>query len=55
MPRIKRSPNALKKRRKVLHEAQGYYGLKKSSLPEGQRAATEVLHIRLPRPQGSQG
>ncbi len=28
MPRIKRSPNALKKRRKVLHEAQGYYGLR---------------------------
>ncbi len=40
MPRIKRSPNALKKRRKVLHEAQGYYGLKKSSY---RRAKEQLL------------
>jgi large subunit ribosomal protein L20 len=31
MPRIKRSVNAQKKRRKVLDEARGYWGLKKSS------------------------
>lgn len=31
MPRIKRSINAQKKRRKVLDEAKGYWGLKKSS------------------------
>ncbi len=31
MPRVKRSINAQKKRRKVLQEAKGYWGLKKSS------------------------
>jgi large subunit ribosomal protein L20 len=31
MPRVKRSVNAHKKRRKVLDEAKGYWGLKKSS------------------------
>ena len=31
MPRIKRSINAQKKRRKALGEAKGYWGLKKSS------------------------
>ncbi len=31
MPRIKRSIHAHKKRRKVLNEAKGYWGLKKSS------------------------
>jgi large subunit ribosomal protein L20 len=31
MPRVKRSVNAQKKRRKVLDEAKGYWGLKKSS------------------------
>ena len=31
MPRVKRSTNALKKRRKVLDEASGYWGLKSSS------------------------
>jgi large subunit ribosomal protein L20 len=31
MPRIKRSVHAQKKRRKVLDEAKGYWGLKKSS------------------------
>ena len=31
MPRVKRSINAQKKRRKVLEEAKGYWGLKKSS------------------------
>lgn len=31
MPRVKRSVNARKKRRKVLEEAKGYHGRKKSS------------------------
>jgi large subunit ribosomal protein L20 len=31
MPRVKRSINAQKNRRKVLEEAKGYWGLKKSS------------------------
>ena len=31
MPRIKRSVHARKKRRKVLEQAKGYYGLKKSN------------------------
>ncbi len=31
MPRVKRSVHARKKRRKVLGEAKGYWGLKKSS------------------------
>src|SRR5579883_3607261 len=31
MPRVKRSVHARKKRRKVLEEAKGYFGLKKSS------------------------
>jgi len=31
MPRVKRSVHARKKRRKVLEEAKGYYGAKKSS------------------------
>ena len=31
MPRVKRSVNARKKRRKVLSQAKGYFGIKKSS------------------------
>ena len=31
MPRVKRSVHARKKRRKVLEQAKGYWGLKKSS------------------------
>src|ERR687883_1480017 len=31
MPRVKRSVHAKKKRRKVLQEARGYWGIKKSS------------------------
>jgi large subunit ribosomal protein L20 len=31
MPRVKRSVHARKKRRKVLNEAKGYFGIKKSS------------------------
>ena len=31
MPRVKRSVNARKKRRKVLGQARGYFGIKKSS------------------------
>ena len=40
MPRVKRSLNAQKKRRKVLEEAQGYWGLKKSSY---RRAKEQLL------------
>ena len=39
MPRVKRSINAQKKRRKALDEAKGYWGLKKSSY----RRANEQL------------
>ena len=31
MPRVKRSVHARKKRRKVLEQARGYFGIKKSS------------------------
>ena len=31
MPRVKRAVHARKKRRKVLEQAKGYWGLKKSS------------------------
>jgi len=40
MPRIKRSVSAQKKRRKVLDEAKGYWGLKKSSY---RRAKEQVI------------
>jgi large subunit ribosomal protein L20 len=40
MPRIKRSVNAHKKRRKVLDEAKGYWGLKNSSY---RRAKEQVI------------
>ena len=40
MPRVKRSINAQKKRRKVLDEAKGYWGLKKSSY---RRAKEQLL------------
>jgi large subunit ribosomal protein L20 len=40
MPRVKRSINAQKKRRKALGEAQGYWGLKKSSY---RRAKEQLL------------
>ncbi len=40
MPRVKRIRNAQTKRRKVLEEAQGYYGLKKSSY---RRAKEQLL------------
>ena len=40
MPRVKRSLTAQKKRRKVLGEAKGYFGLKKSSY---RRAKEQLL------------
>src|SRR3954453_17266452 len=43
MPRVKRSVAARKKRRKVLHEARGYWGLKHSSY----KAAKEQLEHSL--------
>src|ERR671932_2690354 len=41
MPRVKRSVHARKKRRKVLKEARGYWGLKHSSY---RRAKEQVEH-----------
>jgi large subunit ribosomal protein L20 len=41
MPRVKRSVHARKKRRKVLHQARGYWGLKHSSY---RRAKEQVEH-----------
>ena len=43
MPRVKRSVAARKKRRKVLHEARGYWGLKHSSY----KAAKEQIEHSL--------
>lgn len=39
MPRVKRSVSAQKKRRKVLDEAKGYWGLKKSSYKRAKEQA----------------
>ena len=44
MPRVKRSVAARKKRRKVLHEARGYWGLKHSSY---KAAKEQVEHSRV--------
>src|SRR3954469_21263491 len=41
MPRVKRSVHARKKRRKVLHEAKGYWGLKSKTYT---RAKEQVEH-----------
>ena len=41
MPRVKRSVHARKKRRKVLHQARGYWGLKHSSY---RRAKEQLDH-----------
>ena len=41
MPRVKRSVHARKKRRKVLEQAKGYWGLKHSSY---RRAKEQVDH-----------
>ena len=44
MPRVKRSVHARKKRRKVLGEAKGYWGLKKSSYKYAKEQVEHSLH-----------
>ena len=44
MPRVKRSVAARKKRRKVLHEARGYWGLKHSSYKAAKEQVEHSLH-----------
>jgi large subunit ribosomal protein L20 len=43
VPRIKRSVHARKKRRKVLHEARGYWGLKHSSYKRAKEQVDKSL------------
>ena len=43
MPRVKRSVHARKKRRKVLHEARGYWGLKHSSYKRAKEQVEKSL------------
>ena len=52
--RIKRSINAHKKRRKIIDEAEGYRGLKKSSYRRAKEQLPQVLYVRLPGSQGAQ-
>ena len=51
MPRVKRSVHARKKRRKVLEQAKGYWGLKQLELPVREGAGRALARLRLPRPQ----
>jgi large subunit ribosomal protein L20 len=44
MPRVKRSVHARKKRRKVLEQAKGYWGLKKSSYRYAKEQVEHSLH-----------
>ncbi|MDX6414179.1 MAG: large subunit ribosomal protein [Gaiellaceae bacterium] len=44
MPRVKRSVHARKKRRKVLGQAKGYWGLKKSSYKYAKEQVEHSLH-----------
>ena len=44
MPRVKRSVHARKKRRKVLGQAKGYWGLKKSSYKYAKEQVERVAH-----------
>ncbi len=61
MPRVKRSVAARKKRRKVLQQARGYWGLKHSSYKQAKEQIEHSLtyayrdrKARIPRPQGAQ-
>ena len=54
MPRVKRSVHARKKRRKVLEQAKGYWGLKSIELHLREGAGRALAHLRLPRPQEPQ-
>src|SRR3989442_13806843 len=44
MPRVKRSVHARKKRRKVLEQAKGYWGLKKSNYRYAKEQVEHSLH-----------
>jgi large subunit ribosomal protein L20 len=44
MPRVKRSVAARKKRRKVLEQARGYWGLKHSSYTQAKEQVEHSLH-----------
>ena len=54
MPRVKRSVHARKKRRKVLEQAKGYWGLKSTNYKYAKEQVERSLVVRLPRPQGPQ-
>ena len=54
MPRVKRSVHARKKRRKVLEQAKGYWGLKSISYKRAKEQVEKSLDVRVPRPQGAQ-
>ncbi len=54
MPRVKRAVHARKKRAKVLEQAKGYYGRKKSSYRFAKEQVEHSLALRLPRPQGEE-
>ena len=54
MPRVKRSVHARKKRRKVLEQAKGYWGLKKHELQVREGAGRALALVRVPRPQGQE-
>ena len=54
MPRVKRAVHARKKRAKVLDQAKGYYGRKKSSYRFAKEQVEHSLVVRLPRPQGEE-
>ena len=54
MPRVKRAVHARKKRAKVLEEAKGYYGRKKSSYKLREGAGRPLARVRVPRPEGQE-
>ena len=54
MPRVKRSVHARKKRRKVLEQAKGYWGLKSTNYTYAKEQVEHSLDLRLPRPQGQE-
>ena len=51
MPRVKRSVHARKKRRKVLEQAKGYWGLKSTNYTLREGAGRALARLRLSRPE----
>ena len=47
MARVKRAVNAVKKRRKILKLAKGYFGTKKKQLPDGETGRYQIPDIQL--------